>query len=456
MADPYAKATMSYLHRIGAADRGWLVIGSIPALILVRLCFVAAAEGRMLFPLMLELALSALVAIHIRDQFLYPPSRLIPDYHKVHGVIACAFAGVVAILLPAIFTALAGWNSVGFISITLLLFGIVLWLALLRSAQFSWLIFAALILGERQGGRYLDLFASGQLELEAAMLFIAGIAVVASAAFCLLRRNEESWLCRGEIETIGAVRVQMDGSDAEDRMRLSWPRWSGIHTTSLIRHAKRAAQSRLSRICRWQAGMPRGWSAFIPALIAVGYVLLQCVIERHDVERSDAWFHFALMGSILPALVLSNRYPARATTISYEFFLPVTRKEYLKQIGAAAAFSQFQSWAVVAAVLTIWWLVVSPAVITVAGLISVLTISFLWQFTLFGAAASFCLPLFQKNSATLIVFWFALLFLMLNWWLARPRTEWQYGIIGLSVFFALIGLLGTWAAYRYWLVTDID
>jgi hypothetical protein len=64
--------------------------------------------------------------------------------------------------------------------------------------------------------------------------------------------------------------------------------------------------------------------------------------------------------------------------------------------------------------------------------------------------------LFEKNAAVLVVFVLGFAVFLLAWTLMRPVTEWQYGIIGLSLFLAFIGLVATWAAYRCWLVTDID
>ena len=65
---------------------------------------------------------------------------------------------------------------------------------------------------------------------------------------------------------------------------------------------------------------------------------------KHD--GSGTWELFAFLTVIFPTLLLWSGYPARASAVTYELFLPATRREYLKELGAAAALSQFQAWAV--------------------------------------------------------------------------------------------------------------
>jgi hypothetical protein len=459
MGNPYAEAAKSYAYRIGALGRGRLIVLSILTLPCICFCFGDAAKGDATLPVILELVLSVLIAIHVRDQFSCLQSRLIPGFQKVHSAIACAFVAIVAVLVPAVFTLLAGWKSVGFIAFTVFLFGVVVWFVLLRLTQLLSFLFVILVLGEQHIDHYLDSFVSGQFEIEAVILFMAGLAIVAPAVRHLLRLRGESWASYDGKQAVYATRAGARGESSEDGRSLpleTRPRLGDRHTLALIRHAQRAAQSRLSRVCRWQAAMPRGWTTLLPTLGAIAYALMRGSIGRHKLEGSEAWKEFGFLSVILPALVLWSGCLARAAATCYEFSLPVTRQNYLKQLGAAAALSQLQSWAVMALVLTLWWLAVPPAAIPIAGLASVLIISFLAQFVLFGIGAFFSLPLFEKNSAVLVVFLFGLLSLLVAWTLMRPATEWQYGIIGLSLFLAFIGLVATWAAYRRWLVTDID
>ena len=139
MANPYTEAAMSYVHRVRSSagpvlpDRRRHHCLSPGSRSFLQRKPQETSSSRW----SLELVLFIPLAIHIRDQFSYPQARLIPSFHRVHGVVAAAAMAVVAILLPMIFTLLAGWRSVGFIAVVVFLFGVVLWLVLLRLTWLS-------------------------------------------------------------------------------------------------------------------------------------------------------------------------------------------------------------------------------------------------------------------------------------------------------------------------------
>jgi hypothetical protein len=90
-----------------------------------------------LFPF---IVLCAYWAIHVKEQFADARSSLTPGFRKVHGVVAAIVAIVFVIIFPGVTARLIGWQSFGFVSLSTLLFGIILWY-ILRPGYilfFSW------------------------------------------------------------------------------------------------------------------------------------------------------------------------------------------------------------------------------------------------------------------------------------------------------------------------------
>ena len=142
--------------------------------------------------------------------------------------------------------------------------------------------------------------------------------------------------------------------------------------------------------------------------------------------------------------------------MSYELLLPVSRSAYLKQLGMAAALSQIESWGILNAMLILWWLSGLQARIPLAGALSVLVISALCQIWFFGITVLLSLAQPRMNPLIVAVSLVSLVPLLTAFVVFRPIGQWQIEVMTLSGVLAFIGVLATKAAYRRWLVADVD
>ena len=142
--------------------------------------------------------------------------------------------------------------------------------------------------------------------------------------------------------------------------------------------------------------------------------------------------------------------------MTYEFVLPVSRLEYLKQLGMAAALSQIKSWGILNAALMFWWFLALRPEIPLAGAASILAVSALCQFWLFGITALLSLPQRHLSRLTVGVSLVSLVPILTAPAFLRPIAEWQTGVIVAAAISAFVEVLATKAAYRRWLVADIN
>jgi hypothetical protein len=464
MRSPYAEVAMSYVRRV----RSWggpifLIAIGVPALGSLTLAFHFAEDRHSLGLLFIVAMLSYVLAVHVRDQFSHPQARLIPGFQKAHVSVAAGAALIIAVVMPAIFTFLAGWHSVGLIAITVFLFSMILWSTLLERPTIFWplwflFFFVFLpIYGLRPATEAMESLMEGKSEPGAFMLLVLGTALTLLAGARLWNLDEETEgyrlirLTDGAVRTRNAGRIADDGSESAAR-----PSWTTDRQTNrVIRHARRASTSRWSQVCRWQVGMPTGSSALSVYVVPIGYVMY-LFISRDCLVQSQLWTLLAFSTIIMPIVSLGTGCQLRTSAITFELLLPVSRQEYLRQLGTAAAISVFESWAFMIVPLTFWWLATVRTAIPVAGLVSIVLVSILSQFWFYGVAALFSLPRFETGLASLVVIILALGSVCLGFSIAEPITEWQFGPIGLSAALAAIGLLATRAAYRRWLASDID
>lgn len=460
MNDQYTQVVMSYAHRVRSWGRiGYLIVGGIAAFVVFLLAIGGATQGEYEVPLLVDAALFSLIAVHVRDQFSSPQARLIPNFRKAHGVVAVAALLIVAVFVPTFFTLLAGCRSVGFIAIAICCCGVMLWSVLL---QMNWgfsALWIILFVTVRPTRELMDLLTSGQAEIGAVTLLMLGILIALPAGFRLLSLNEESlgYGCKKQTDGVAKCETSVRGDPEDSLPQNRFSFWLiDRQTVRLIRHARRAATSQWSRVCRWQAGMSTFWSAlFLP----IGMILAFSISDRLSGTGNGGsyWEIFVLFTLLTPVTSWQGVYfkSARAAATSRELLMPVSRSTYLKELGLAAAISQFQAWGAISVAATLWWFVGLQSQIPVASLVSILLITALSQFWLFGLVV--LLPL-QPGSikAVLGVGFAAIVPLLVAWAVARPISEWQYGLIALSAVLAILGLLATWIGYRRWLVTDLD
>jgi hypothetical protein len=174
-------------------------------------------------------------------------------------------------------------------------------------------------------------------------------------------------------------------------------------------------------------------------------------------EGSRFLWLFVVLALITPTASWQGaHFEERASVTPRELLMPVCRPAYLKQLGMAAALSQFQSWAAISIVMTLWWFVGLQSQISGACIVSILLITALSQFWVFGSAVLLLLQRSKLTVTTWAIAIMAIVSLMAASAVARPETEFQLGITALSTVLAFLGLLATWTAYRHLLVADFD
>jgi hypothetical protein len=164
----------------------------------------------------------------------------------------------------------------------------------------------------------------------------------------------------------------------------------------------------------------------------------------------------AFVLNFAPAMASVGIFNWRAFKLGHEASLPVARKSYLRQLGAAAALSHFQLWGGMAVALMLWWLLAGPRPFPRAMLAGVLALSAAFQVGVFGVMVWTA----RYRSMILGVLGLMVLFpatqLFAMWWsMLLPEqvpqeTMWLAGIM------TMLGLLMIGDAYRRWLVTDFD
>ena len=251
--NPYAQVALTYVRRPLSSLIGVIISFSFIMLTLGLLIFLVLrtgdAEDFHVLQLMPFVFLFLYLTAHAKDQFADPRAHLTPGFRRVHGTIAAAIATTLAVLLPATVSWRLGWHSTGFVALTLLLLGTILWSVLLFSSSL-WpmlsLCVGFLLLGTEVGRGWAQQLVCGRSEPQAAAILVLGAAITLRGAIRLMRLNEDmreyNWIkwdrARGRAEPIGE---QSKGRDLA-----AWlTEWQ---MARLTRHALRASGSRWSRI----------------------------------------------------------------------------------------------------------------------------------------------------------------------------------------------------------------
>ena len=368
--------------------------------------------------------------------------------------------------MPAAFAWLVGWSPLGFVAVSVLLAAAIIWLALSMSLWILCLLFvgSVLLLVEPVQTWLLQLISGGS-HLQAAAVLAIGLVATLLAGARLVRLNEEMpeyrWIkmnrITGEAEFVGARRE---------------PNWfvkdlfSGLSDRQVVAatdHARRAAVSRWSRICRWQIGMVTGWSAVLVALTFVlVFAAVWSMLRLSLPNQKDSFFPIPMLfafAAFMPlGLSAGSLRLRRGFLLSRESLLCVDRPTYLKQVGAAVAISQLQTWLFSSVgILGLSWLTTGEAFSSRVAF--PLLFSALLQPWFFGVAV-WCLRLRSPIPflVAYAVFVPATVFPVISMMAFAPATSGRPVVLALLVaaILAIFGLLLTWHAYRRWLVIDFD
>jgi hypothetical protein len=408
------------------------------------------------FHLLLFIVLFAYWGIHSKEQFADARASLIPGFRTVHGTVASLTAIFFGIVLPATIAPMIGWQSIGFVSLTVLLFGAILWFVLLQNNVLGWLIlfgFAATFTTPVRGG--LEQIVLGHSPVHAFTLFGTGAILSIAGIVRLFRINEEmqEYHLKLDVHNRGG-QFQMSG--------LQWQRFFKRHyiggrgrlfekfMARLIYHARHGSDSNWSGVHRWVVSYFSVWST---CSCFIGFYFVLLFMSWFLGEGENMIYAFPVIFSSFGTF---QQLRSKKPFLSRDLVMPVKRDAYLKQLGMAAAESYLVDWGTCMAVLI---LLTFTAAVKLPSELLAYTIAFsaLAQIWFFGLEV--WLLSFRSIVLTSVTLIFAVVLttapLVV---LIAPfsPTKWRLLALLMGGLLACFGLLLTWQAYRRWLVTDFD
>ena len=419
----------------------------------------------------LVMALSLLMAIHVREQFSDSRARLIPGFARVHITVAVCAALALAVLLPAIFAWMADWSYVGFLAITVFVSSTILWAGLFgrMGLALAFIVFYVGVAASDDGidliKRALDNLISGRSAGVATVLFVFGATMVFLAWNRLVCFHEEMVGYDAPVQT-GARGRRTTGMNSLRKSKLlrmleAWLN-EEREMTRLVRHASKASMSGWSRVCRWQVGTittQRAWLWSLCAVLAV-QLLVWTVNRWTKLDAAPLFLLTSLCWLILVPAMSLGQLVQRTRTVRYELFMPVERGTYLRQAGLATLLAQLQLWNAACVATLLWWLAAVRQTVGLADVTSILALSVVIQVLLFGIAL--WLARYRFLLWLGIILAYPAMILMVpavagivegTSWLA----DWRYVACSIAVaILTMLSVIMVWAAYRRWLVADFD
>jgi hypothetical protein len=458
MPNPYVQVAVTYFRQpFSSVRRSFLTLGILIFLVIGFFVNGRSENHHEFLPihLFLFIVLFAYWAIHLKEQFTDSRASLTPGFRTVHGVVAAMAAIVIGVLLPGAMAPLIGWQSLGLVSVTTLLFGAILWFVLLPKGTLRLLIMAGCIsiLANPIRGS-LEQMVLGRYPVQAFALFSVGAALSIAGIVRLFRLNEEMPEYHLNIRVHREGRIRM--SDLEWHRFEKWysrglrGRLAGKPIVNLIYHARHASDSNWSKVRRWGASNLTVWSACRVAFgFYLGFLVMSWLMRRE--------IKITMLFGIATSLSVSAVFVplcGKNRSISHDLMMPVRRDAYLKQLGMSAAISQFIMWGAFIAAFIIWMFTASakPSPELLAYVIVYSALIQIWMFGLAVWLLSFrsIVPTIMVASIALIPTLAPLAALDAQLPLWRPLIPLFGGLL------AGIGLLLTRESYRRWLVADFD
>jgi hypothetical protein len=461
--NPYAQVALTYVRRPFSS---WAsgIISSVLLLFFIPVSFglINKQNGYLfIFGMPLLGLLMLFAVVHAKEQFSSSRTRLMPKFWRVHAVVAAAVAVLCAVLVPTLWTLLAGWHSVGLVAVTLLLFGAILWLVLSSSGWFSWPLLIAMfgLLITESGRTCLEQVFVGHFEPQAWGLLLTGALITLLGGMRMFRINENMldyrWREWDSSNGRGEATGPLFSDDPITKRMKDW--LADRQMEILTRHAQRASGSRWSSVCRWRAGMFFGWSLlfWILGMMLYTHFLIWVVPSKDGFMPTDK---LSFIVVFMPMVAMLNQLICRFPTVGYEVLRAVERGAYVRQLGAAAAWGLFQLWGGACIGVALWWWLLGPRPLPTGALADIATVSFA-VLVLFSGVMAWMARYRSK--------WLTVLAVAAMWPAASVfSTIWFFGVshnqeppcnvLWIVVILAAVGLLITYDAYRRWLKADFD
>jgi hypothetical protein len=399
--------------------------------------------------------------------FANPRAHLTPTFRRAHITVAAVAAIVVAVVLPAALTWMAGLHSIGLVAAAVFMLGVSLSAKSLATHSScllmatSWFVIMGLMFEPLTGNSHLAQFIGGQYEPVAFCLLTAGAALALLGGFRLIRLDEDQpayhmiLLTQNRLGRNGTPAWNMaEWCAAQPGMQQTMQKCSPReerYIATLIGHVQRASISQWSRVRRWHV-TPIGCKTIVAWCFTTVLIVQLFVwfLPKADVPM------VAIMLTLFPALGgFGGIAQALMQTLVYEFCLPVDRVTYVRELFARAALGQLQFWASTSIALVSWRLVTARQSSELVSLGVALAISACLQIPIFGMFAWMAQR--RKISFRVIMGAVTCGFSMGLASIAMETSkDYLPGVIAAAPVFAAIGLLIVWHAYRRWLLADVD
>jgi hypothetical protein len=429
-------------------------------------------------------SLYVILLLDWRMQFADYRAHLIPGFRRVNMAFAALVAAFTVIVLPAIYTLLRGWPSIGYMGAAAVLFG----MQAIGESNWSRSPVSAGIVGSWRGVfrllctiaayivvfryfaaaiAYLGELFIGEHERMAVGLLVSGILLTLLACRRFVQHGEEQVMTYLQLSIgllfSGMLVPLLPGVEKAWRQKfneivgrlpglMGW--FTERHMARLTRHARQASVSKWSRIYRWQTGMIVGWSLVFWVVIALALAGdFTCQLMRDDIpaQRQSQARHFVIMIVFFGSTIATTAMCLSTFKLGRSLLLPVTRRDLLWQFGLASALGHLQLFACLAAALAApYLLLAAPPQVEFLALVALISCAF--QCALFGGA------MWTRSSegvvavALLIVFVVVPIGCVAGVYIQSAVVGF-WTAIGLCV---LLGVLMTVAGYRRWLAADFD
>ncbi len=259
MPNPYRQVALTYVRRPFHSLKQFLFVLGFLFYVVLFFFIDKGSQGYQAlkpFQLIILIFFYSYWAIHMKEQFANSRASLMPGFRKVHGIVASAMALFLGVLLPGLMALSIGWQSFGFISITTVMFGAMIWSLLRPTGIFFILVMAVWFSSFTEPVRSgMEQIVLGHKPIHALIFLCIGILLFIFGIIRLIILNEEMPDYHLNIQAfkIGRSNIsEMQRQKMEKHQSRGLGNWYiNRSIIKLIDHAGNAADSYWSRICRW-------------------------------------------------------------------------------------------------------------------------------------------------------------------------------------------------------------
>ena len=454
MRNRYAAAAGTYPQRLFANWRARLADFIVPAVIL-SLIFQSGGLRQTVLDLhllMLGAFVIGLLAFHLRQLGTDAKSRLLPRPMRAALIVTGACAGAYLIGFPLLMNLSAG--------VPLLWSAALLWIwsaagfhAVIRpSLPLAAVLALALMVNMLSLVDTLPLktwLAAANYPPVGWLLLLASIAWFAIVTRWLLQMNEES---RGYTALSSGQKAwkaretstEQTNRPWQDPNRSWWLRFNSPGERQMNRLVRYSGSANIFVRCRrWQLG---GWQQYMPCVFAMA------VLVPPLFKPNPSLFDLMLMPVFFAMAMPNTQRLQQWRTLANGLLKPISREDYLHEMGLCLAIDMARNLAVVFVVTLSFTLLVSPSDFRAAIVLPCLLVIALAGIFSFGAIVWL---LRYRSMLALCAPYFVIMipYLMLALDSLIPSMRWIAPCTA-----AILALIGLWLArdaYRRWLLTDL-